>query len=109
VLRRLFSRQQPHRAGAPTVEAWSKDGRIDIAVRNNDSETAVAPRLVLMLASGETSEHERVEVDLDSIEPRERAVTSVRTTRRSVFRAWWFLTWQAAGVQQKANGNIDVG
>lgn len=109
MFRRLLSRERPHRAGAPTVEAWSKDGQVDFAIRNNDSKTAVGPRLVVMLASGETSEYERVEVQLGSIEPGERGLVSVPTTRRSVFRAWWFLTWEAAGVQQKANGNVDIG
>lgn len=105
----MFSRGRPHRAGAPTVEAWSRDGQVDIAIRNNDSETAESPRLVVMLASGETSEYERLEVKLEPIEPGRRGRVSVPTSRRSVFRAWWFLTWEAAGVQQQANGNVDIG
>jgi hypothetical protein len=109
VVRRLFSRgSQPYRASPPTIEAWSKDGEVEITVRNNDSATADSPHLVLMLASGETSEYERVEVDLESIDPSDRAVATIPTTRKSVFRAWWFLTWEARGASQQASGNVDI-
>ena len=109
MVRRLFSRgKRPHRANPPTVETWSKDGQLDIAVRNNDSATAASPHLVLMLASGEISEYERAELDLESIDPGDRCTIAVPTTRTSVYRAWWFLTWEARGDSQQASGNVDV-
>lgn len=110
MLRRLFPRdREAHRSKPPTVEAWASDGRVDFAVRNNDVATAVTPHLVLMFASGETSDYDRAELDLESIEPNERGVATVETDRRSVYRVWWFLTWQAAGAQQQASGSVNVG
>ncbi len=110
MFRRLFSRgsREPHRADHPTVEARASDGQIEVTVRNNDLLTADSPRLVLMLASGETSEHDRAEIDLEPIDPDGRGVAVVETTRKSVYRVWWFLTWQADGVAQQASGSVDV-
>ncbi len=109
MVRRLFSRGgKRHRAEPPTIQAWANPGQIDIAVHNNDSVVATDPNLVLLIASGETSEYERRELDLDTIEPGGDAVASVETTRQKVYRIWWFLTWEADGTAQRASGSVNV-
>lgn len=109
MVRRLFSRGgEPHRAEPPAIQAWANPGQVDIAVHNNDSAVATDPHLVLLIASGETSEYERRELDIDAIEPGGDAVASVETTRQKVYRIWWFLTWEAGGTAQRASGSVNV-